>query len=141
MKIQVHTPAASATTDNPPIFLDYDKEVVNSPNPPKRLGFFVRNANGFAVPIRSAPTPIPPNDIGHFHTGLAEFWYVLEGDMDVRIEGLPDLVKGHHGDLIYAPMGRYHRTIMVGAPFSTRLAMGGVTDSGAALMPLTGPKE
>jgi hypothetical protein len=58
--------------------------------------------------------------------------------MDVRIEGLPDLVKAHQGDLVYAPMGRYHRTIMVGSPKSTRLAMGGVTDSGAAFMPETG---
>lgn len=120
------------------MFLDYDKEVINNPNPPRRVAFFVRDANGFAVPIRSAPTPIPPdNDIGHFHTGLAEFWYVLEGDMDVRIEGIPNLVKAHQGDLVYAPMGRYHRTIMVGSPYSTRLAMGSVTDSGSSLLPLS----
>jgi mannose-6-phosphate isomerase-like protein (cupin superfamily) len=138
VKVEVHTPAPTAS-ESAPIYLDYDKDVINNPNPPQRAGFFVRDANGFAVPIRNAATPIPPaGDVGHFHTGLAEFWYVLEGDMDVRIEGLPDLVKAHQGDLVYAPMGRYHRTIMVGSPKSTRLAMGGVTDSGAAFMPETG---
>jgi len=138
VKVQVHTPASTAN-ESSPIYLDYDKDVINNPSPPQRAGFVVRDANGFAVPIRSAATPIPPaGNIGHFHTGLAEFWFVLEGDMDVRIEGLPDLVKAHQGDLVYAPMGRYHRTIMVGSPKSTRLAMGGVTDSGAAFMPETG---
>lgn len=138
VKVDVHTPAATASEPHP-LYLDYDKDVINNPNPPQRVGFFVRDANGFAVPIRSAATPIPPaSNIGHFHTGLAEFWFVLEGDMDVRIEGLPDLVKAHQGDLVYAPMGRYHRTIMVGSPKSTRLAMGGVTDSGASFMPVTG---
>ena len=141
VKVQVHTPAATAS-ESAPIYLDYDKDVINNPNPPQRVGFFVRDANGFAVPIRNAATPIPPaSDVGHFHTGLAEFWYVLEGDMDVRIEGLPDLVTAHQGDLVYAPMGRYHRTIMVGSPKSTRLAMGGVTDSGAAFMPETGDNK
>ena len=136
VKVEVHTPGSAAAHEETPLYLDYDSKVINNPNPPQRVGFFVRDAGGFAVPIRSAATPIPPaSNIGHFHTGLAEFWYVLEGDMDVRIEGLPDLVKSHQGDLVYAPMGRYHRTIMVGSPKSTRLAMGGVTDSGASFMP------
>jgi mannose-6-phosphate isomerase-like protein (cupin superfamily) len=121
VKIGARSPASTA--DKPaPVYLDYDKDVINNPNPPSRIGFFVRDSNGFAVPIRSAPTPIPPDtDIGHFHTGLAEFWYVLEGDMDVRIEGLPDLVKAHQGDLVYSPMG-------------TRLAMGSIIDSGASFL-------
>ena len=138
--VKVEARGPTPTPSQPaPIFLDFDKDVVNNPNATQRANFFVRDANGFAVPIRSAATPIsPPGEIGHFHTGLAEFWYVLEGDMDVRIEGVPDLVKAQQGDLVYSPMGRYHRTIMVGSPKSTRLAMGGVTDSGASFMPYTG---
>jgi mannose-6-phosphate isomerase-like protein (cupin superfamily) len=135
VKVEARAPASTAS-EQPRIYLDYDKEVIDNPNPPRHNTFFVRDAKGFAVPIRSAATPIPAKDIGHFHTGLSEFWYVLEGDMDCRIEGLPNLVKAHQGDLVYAPMGRYHKTIMVGSPFSTRLAMGGVTDSGASLWPL-----
>jgi mannose-6-phosphate isomerase-like protein (cupin superfamily) len=137
VKVNVTGPGQSAA-EPVKTFLDYDKDVIDNPKAPARNAFFVRNAHGFAVPIRSAPTPVGPDDIGHFHSGLAEFWYVLEGDMDTRIEGLPDLVHAHKGDVVYAPTGRYHRTIMVGAPMSTRLAMGGVTDSGASFTPVTG---
>jgi len=121
-------------------YLDFDKDVVNNPNPPPARGgggnFFVRDAHGFAVPIRGAGVPLPPDsNIGHFHLGLAEFWYVLEGDLDVKIEGVPDIVHGHYGDVVYSPHGAYHRTTLVGKPFSTRVAEGSVTDSGVALTP------
>ena len=136
VKINYTAPGSAIAGPSVKTALDFDKEFVAAPPRPAGAGggnnFFVRDAHGFAVPIRSAPSPVGPDDIGHWHTGLAEFWYVLEGDMDVRIEGVPDLVHGHYGDLVYAPMGRFHRTIMVGAPFSTRLAMGSVTDSGAS---------
>ena len=56
--------------------------------------------------------------------------------MNVRIEGVKGVVEAHDGDIVYAPMGRYHRTMMVGAPFSTRLAMGSVIDSGASFTPV-----
>ena len=144
VKVRVGTPGNSAAA-TVKTALDFDTEVVANPAPPRPAGgggnnFFVRDAHGFAVPIRSAPTTVAADDIGHFHTGLAEFWYVLEGDMDVRIEGVPDLVHAHKGDVVYAPMGRYHRTIMVGAPMSTRLAMGSVTDSGASFTPYADPE-
>ena len=140
VKVNFTAPSRSAAT---PVrtSLDFDREVIGATTPPPSGGganFFVRDAHGFAVPIRSAPTNVAATDIGHFHTGLAEFWYVLEGDMDVRIEGVPGLVHAHQGDLVYAPMGRYHRTIMVGSPMSTRLAMGSVTDSGASFTPAKG---
>jgi len=137
VKVRVATPGNSAAA-SVKTALDFDTEVVANPSARPAGGgnnFFVRDAHGFAVPIRSAPTAVAADDIGHFHTGLAEFWYVLEGDMDVRIEGVADLVHAHKGDIVYAPMGRYHRTIMVGAPMSTRLAMGSVTDSGASFTP------
>lgn len=133
------TAPGSAAKSQIKTMLDFDEEMVNKPAPARGGGggnnFFVRDAHGFAVPIRSAPASVAADDIGHFHTGVAEFWYVLEGDMDVRIEGQKDLVHGHYGDLIYAPVGRYHRTIMTGPPMSTRLAMGSVTDSGASFTP------
>jgi mannose-6-phosphate isomerase-like protein (cupin superfamily) len=136
VKVNVGTPGAAAAGGPAKLALDYDKDVINSTAPRPAGGgganFFVRDSKGFAVPIRSAPAKVAADDVGHWHSGLAEFWYVLEGDMDTRIEGIPDLVHGHQGDVVYAPMGRYHRTIMVGAPMSTRLAMGGVTDSGAS---------
>lgn len=121
--------------------LDYDKLVVSNPNPnpPRPTGpdgdtFFIRDARVFAVPIRGPGVAMPPaSNIGHFHTGLAEWWYVLEGDMNVRVEGQGD-VEAHHGDLVYTPMGSYHRTVMVGKPNSTRVAIGatGMNDAGAS---------
>jgi mannose-6-phosphate isomerase-like protein (cupin superfamily) len=140
VRVNVGAPGQSAAA-SVKTALDFDKDMVANPVPRAPGGgntFFVRDSRGFAVPIRSAPTTVAATDIGHFHTGLAEFWYVLEGDMDVRIEGIKDLVHAHQGDIVYAPMGRYHRTIMVGAPMSTRLAMGSVTDSGASFTPYEG---
>jgi mannose-6-phosphate isomerase-like protein (cupin superfamily) len=87
--------------------------------------------------VTGVPLP-PPNVIGHFHTGQAEWWYVLEGNMDTRIEGQGD-VYGDHGDFIYSPQGAYHQTIMLGKP-STRTPAGkpGVHDSAISLTPLAG---
>lgn len=123
--------------------LDYDRLVVNNPDPkaPRPTGpdgdsFFIRDARAFVVPIRSAGVAMPSEaNIGHFHTGLAEWWYVLEGDMNVKIEGV-GTVEAHHGDIVYSPMGRYHRTVMVGKPMSTRVATGatGMNDAGASFM-------
>jgi mannose-6-phosphate isomerase-like protein (cupin superfamily) len=135
-----------ATTPDPTrkTYLDFDKDMVNNPNPaPRGAGgdnFFVRDARGFEVPIRGAAVPPPPDtNIGHFHLGLAEWWYVLEGEVDVKIEGVPDVVKGYYGDLIYSPQGAYHRTALVGKPFSTRVASGAVTDSGSSFTQITAP--
>jgi len=90
---------APNTPPNPSqkLALDYDKDVEQNPNPPEHHGpnFFVQSARAFAVPIRSAPAPVAADDVGHFHTGLAEFWYVLEGDMDTRIEG-QGVVHAHY---------------------------------------------
>ena len=94
------------------------------------------------VPVHGRSTtgmPLPPpNVIGHFHTGQAEWWYVLEGNMATRIEGQGD-VYGNHGDFIYSPQGAYHQTIMLGKP-STRTPAGttGVMDSAISLVPSGG---
>ena len=77
--------------------------------------------------------PMPPAGvIGHFHLGLAEWWYALEGEMATRIEGVGD-VYAKHGDIIYSPRGAYHQTVMIGKP-SARTPAGktGVNDSGAS---------
>jgi mannose-6-phosphate isomerase-like protein (cupin superfamily) len=105
--------------------------------PPKGNGNFFIDDNLFIFTARSVtgvPLP-PPNVIGHFHTGQAEWWYVLEGNMATRIEGQGD-VYGDHGDFIYSPQGAYHQTIMLGKP-STRTPAGkpGVMDSAISLVP------
>lgn len=63
---------------------------------------------------------------------------VLEGECDVLIEGVPELVNGYDGGILYSPLGSYHRTNLAGPGMSTRPAMGGVTDSGAAISYIDG---
>jgi mannose-6-phosphate isomerase-like protein (cupin superfamily) len=123
-----------------PKFFDYGAWARANPTTTQRPPFpdgdtwFVRDANGFMTMNRSAGVPMPPPGvIGHFHMGLAEWWYALEGDMATRIEGVGD-VFAKHGDIIYAPRGAYHQTVMTGLPYSTRTPAGktGVNDSGAS---------
>jgi mannose-6-phosphate isomerase-like protein (cupin superfamily) len=129
--------------DMKPNYFDYGGWAKANPNtvrasiPPKGTANFFMDPNLFMNTSRSVtgvPLP-PPSVIGHFHTGQAEWWYVLEGHMATRIEGQGD-VYGEHGDVIYSPQGAYHQTIMLGKP-STRTPAGktGVMDSAIALVP------
>ena len=129
--------------DMKPNYFDYggwakaNPTVARASIPPKGTANFFMDDNLFINTSRSVtgvPLP-PPNVIGHFHTGQAEWWYVLEGNMATRIEGQGD-VYGNHGDVIYSPQGAYHQTIMLGKP-STRTPAGktGVMDSAIALVP------
>ena len=96
-----------------------------------RPGAFVSDARGFANIIRgnppqNKPTAQNPNptDLGHFHLEYAEFWLVMEGQIDYLIEGLP-FFTADVGDVVYVPNGRFHRASHGGTGFSTRLALNG----------------
>ena len=125
-----------------PTYFDYggwakaNPDVQRAPMP-KGPGQFYMDGNVFLYTGRSTTgTPMPPPGVvGHFHTGQAEWWYVLEGNMATRIEGQGD-VPGVHGDIIYSPQGAYHQTVMLGKP-STRTPAGttGVNDSAISLVP------
>jgi mannose-6-phosphate isomerase-like protein (cupin superfamily) len=128
--------------DMKPTYFDYGGWAKANPNEqrapmPKGPGQFYMDGNVFLYTGRSTTgTPLPPPGVvGHFHTGQAEWWYVLEGNMATRIEGQGD-VYGNHGDVIYSPQGAYHQTIMLGKP-STRTPAGttGVMDSAISLLP------
>ena len=67
------------------------------------------------------PTP-PASDLGHYHVGYAEFWFILEGQIDYQIEGVPQF-RADQGDIVYAPHGRWHRSTPAGAGMATRLAV------------------
>jgi mannose-6-phosphate isomerase-like protein (cupin superfamily) len=115
-------------------YLDFQKEIVHGPPRPGGAPFFVRDGRGFAAVIRGKGGPPPePANIGHFHSGVAEFWLVMEGEVYVQIEGVQPLVVGHDGDVIYAPRGTFHRAGIGGTGMGTRLGMGGQPDSGAAI--------
>jgi len=106
-------------------YLDFLGEVVNGG---RRAGAFVRDDRGFANVIRGRGAPPPPDtDVGHFHLDYGEFWFILEGQIDYLIEGLP-FFSAHQGDVVYVPKGRYHRATYGGEGMATRLAINGYPD-------------
>jgi mannose-6-phosphate isomerase-like protein (cupin superfamily) len=111
-------------TQNQP-YLDFVGEVVNGP---RRAGAFVSDDRGFANIIRGrGTTPPPDSDVGHFHLDYGEFWFIMEGQIDYLIEGLP-FFSAHQGDVVYVPRGRYHRATYGGEGMATRLAINGYPD-------------
>jgi len=97
-------------------YLDFDKDVIHGNVAAGRFipdGSFIR---GMAV-----PTP-PESDQGHFHIDYSEFWYIMEGKMTYKIEGVP-VFTADQGDVMYAPHGRFHRTSFAGDGMATRLAI------------------
>jgi mannose-6-phosphate isomerase-like protein (cupin superfamily) len=101
-------------------FLDFNKDVVSANG---RGGPFVKDDKTFANIIRG-PGAAPPSasNLGHFHVGYSEFWFVLEGKIDYLIEGVP-FFTAEQGDIVYAPQGRWHRASFGGNGMATRLAI------------------
>jgi mannose-6-phosphate isomerase-like protein (cupin superfamily) len=115
------TGRGSYSDQNKP-YLDFETQVVKGG---QRAGAFVTDDRGFANLIRGRGAPPPPEtDQGHFHLDYAEFWYIMEGQIDYLIEGLP-LINAHQGDVVYVPKGRYHRATFGGQGMATRLAING----------------
>jgi mannose-6-phosphate isomerase-like protein (cupin superfamily) len=111
----------SYTEQNRP-FLDFMGQVVNGN---QRAGAFVTDDRGFANIIRGRGVARPPDtDKGHFHLDYAEFWFILEGQIDYLIEGLP-FFSAQQGDIVYVPKARYHRASFGGQGMATRLAING----------------
>src|SRR5262245_5098139 len=106
-------------------YLDFIGQVVNGG---QRAGAFVTDDRGFANIIRGRGIPRPPDtDKGHFHLDYAEFWFILEGQIDYLIEGL-SFFSAQQGDVVYVPKGRYHRASFGGQGMATRLAINGYPD-------------
>jgi len=73
--------------------------------------------------------PAVDSDKGHFHGECAEFWIILLGKMDYKIEGAPQILADQ-GDVVYAPRGHWHRPRFAGEGKACRLAMNGYQDIG-----------
>jgi mannose-6-phosphate isomerase-like protein (cupin superfamily) len=71
--------------------------------------------------------PLNPNDKGHYHPECAEFWIILAGQIDYKIENQPEFVA-NVGDIVYAPKFTWHRPRFAGDGPSCRLAMNGYPD-------------
>jgi mannose-6-phosphate isomerase-like protein (cupin superfamily) len=101
-------------------YLDFQKEVVEGG---ARPGGFVHDGETAANVVRGPGVARPPDsDPGHFHDGTSEFWFVMEGEVDFLIEGVPYFTTGF-GDIVYAPAGRWHRASLGGAGMSTRISI------------------
>jgi mannose-6-phosphate isomerase-like protein (cupin superfamily) len=101
-------------------YLDFQKDVVEGG---ARPGGFVHDGETAANVVRGPGVARPPDsDPGHFHDGTSEFWFVMEGEVDFLIEGVPYFTTGF-GDIVYAPAGRWHRASLGGAGMSTRISI------------------
>jgi mannose-6-phosphate isomerase-like protein (cupin superfamily) len=88
---------------------------------------FVVDDRAFANIIRGNPQADNPKDKGHFHEVSAEFWFILEGQIEYKIGSLP-IFLADQGDIVYVPKQTWHRAHHGGTGPSTRLAMNGYPD-------------
>lgn len=110
-------------TDKNKLYLDFFKDYVEKyPTGGPRGGLFVGDHDNQAAIIRGQGVPTPPdNNKGHFHIGNDEFWFVLEGKIDYRMEG-KGLFTANTGDVVLALPGRFHRASWSNGQMDTRLA-------------------
>jgi mannose-6-phosphate isomerase-like protein (cupin superfamily) len=71
--------------------------------------------------------PAKDSDKGHFHPECAEFWVVLLGTIEYKMEGA-GMIYATEGDIVYAPRMHWHRPRFGGSGNSARLAMNGYQD-------------
>ena len=103
-------------------YLDYFKDVVQGG---ARAGAFISGDHMFINNIRGRGTPTPPpSNLGHFHFGHDEFWFIMEGNVDYQIEGVP-FFTASPGDIVTAAQGRWHRASFGGpvGQMATRVAI------------------
>jgi mannose-6-phosphate isomerase-like protein (cupin superfamily) len=114
---------AGAPDATHPLYLDYYKDVVEGG---ARATAFVATQHLFVNNIRGRATPTPPaSNLGHFHVGYDEFWFVMEGNVDLQIEGEPLIRGASPGDVLIAKQGRWHRASFGGpeGQMGTRVAV------------------
>lgn len=103
-------------------YLDYFKTVVAGG---AHAGAFISGDHMFVNNIRGKGVATPPaSNLGHFHFGHDEFWFIMEGNIDYQIEGVPFLTASP-GDIVTAAQGRWHRASFGGpvGQMDTRVAI------------------
>jgi mannose-6-phosphate isomerase-like protein (cupin superfamily) len=109
-------------------YVDYNKEIAEAGG--RAPGGFAHDSETAANIIRGPGVPRPPDsDPGHFHDGSAEFFFVLEGHLSLLTEGVPFIADATPGDVLYAPVGRWHRTAFTGDAMSGRISIHGIASS------------
>ena len=114
------TPGPWVDRDTNPLYFDFFKTVAAGGKLPAPA--FARDDHFTANVIRGAAPPVPPDtELGHFHVGFTEFWFIMEGSIGYKIEDFP-YFRTEPGDVVIAAKGRWHRTGNDPvAPFSARI--------------------
>jgi mannose-6-phosphate isomerase-like protein (cupin superfamily) len=110
-------------------YIDYN-EVAAGREKQRRFIADDRAVSNIIVGEAKTLPPVTDKDKGHFHAECAEFWLILEGKMEYRIEGAGGDIHADQGDIVYAPRGHWHRPRFAGDSRSCRLAMNGFQDIG-----------
>ena len=113
-------PGPAKEIESNPIYLDFQKMVVE---PNGQVSKFVWDDHFTSMILRGKAAPVPPDsNKGHFHVRMNEFWFVMEGRIGIKLEGMP-YFAADQGDIITAVAGRWHRLGNdPSAPMSTRIA-------------------
>jgi mannose-6-phosphate isomerase-like protein (cupin superfamily) len=91
-------------------------------------GRFVHDDRGVANIIYGYEKDLPPDNLksrGHYHPDSCEFWLIMTGQIQYRIEGQPKTIVADEGDVVYVPPFTFHAPRYHGAGPSCRLAMNG----------------
>lgn len=112
-------------------YVELAAEVENSPRKQATLRFAHddRATVNFIYGYAKDLPPVTDADLGHYHPQGAEFWIVLGGHIQYKIEGLQIFVAEPY-DVVYVPKSKWHRARWFGDGPSTRLAMNGYFDIG-----------
>lgn len=112
------TPGPSKDRDSNLVYLDFWKQAGSGKLPT----IFARDDHITVNVIRAKGQPVPPDsNKGHFHIDMTEFWFIMEGKLGYKIEGLP-YFEAEQGDIVIAAKGRWHRALSSpNAPISTRI--------------------
>jgi mannose-6-phosphate isomerase-like protein (cupin superfamily) len=103
-------------------YLDFFKAVEG---PPRPMGSFISDDRSFMNIVRQRGIPQQPDWVkGHFHVNYGEFWFIMEGQVGYKIEGL-DYFVAEPGDIVYAAAGRFHRAQSTGTGMGTRIPLNG----------------
>jgi len=98
---------------------------------------FIADDRAVANVILGSAKDLPPAtdaDKGHFHEECAEFWLILLGKMEYKLEGAGTIIADE-GDIVYAPRQTWHRPRFYGDGQACRLAMNGYQNIGHAFQP------
>jgi len=116
-------------------YFDFDKDIAAKLEAtPKHAGTvrFIDDDRAVSNAIYGYAKDLPPvtdADKGHFHEECAEFWFILAGQIEYKMENMPAFVADQ-GDVVYAPKLTWHRPRFSGDGPSCRLAMNGYPDIG-----------